>query len=129
MSTATQKRGQSLAFRLPEFDAVAYIDLILPASRGANESRMNPNSDQSAEDIGPRFTGTQGQYLAFIYAYTRVFGRPPAEADMQRHFKVTAPSIHQMVLSLERNGLVKRRPGISRSIEILIDPEKLPALR
>jgi DNA-binding MarR family transcriptional regulator len=90
---------------------------------------MNPNSDQSAEDIGPRFTGTQGQYLAFIYAYTRVLGRPPAEADMERHFRVTAPSVHQMVLSLERNGLVKRRPGISRSIEILIDPEKLPALR
>jgi len=90
---------------------------------------MNPNSDQSAEDIGPRFTGTQGRYLAFIYAYTRVLGRTPAEADMQRHFKVTAPSVHQMVLSLERNGLVKRRPGISRSIEILIDPEKLPVLR
>jgi len=34
----------------------------------------------------PRFTPKQGQYLAFIYAYTRVLARPPAEADLQRHF-------------------------------------------
>ena len=27
--------------------------------------------------------------MAFIYAYTRVLGRPPAEADMQRHFRVS----------------------------------------
>src|SRR3954463_6577939 len=32
------------------------------------------------------FTERQGQYLAFIDAYTRVHGRPPAETDMQRHF-------------------------------------------
>jgi len=37
----------------------------------------------------PSFTDKQGQYLAFIDAYTRVNGRPPAEADMQRHFRVT----------------------------------------
>jgi hypothetical protein len=37
----------------------------------------------------PRFTPKQGQYLAFIYAYTRVLGRPPAEADLQRHFGVS----------------------------------------
>ena len=29
------------------------------------------------------FTPKQGQYLAFIYAYTRLHRRPPAEADMQ----------------------------------------------
>ncbi len=77
----------------------------------------------------PRFTATQGQYLAFIYAYTRVLGRPPAESDMQRHFKVTAPSVHQMVITLERNGLVKREPGAARSIEVLLAPEALPILR
>ena len=50
------------------------------------------------------FTEKQGQYLAFIWAYTRVLGRPPAEADLQRHFQVTPPSVHQMVLTLEREG-------------------------
>ncbi len=32
----------------------------------------------------PCFTQKQGQYLAFIHAYTLVLGRPPAEADLQR---------------------------------------------
>jgi len=31
---------------------------------------------------GPSFTDKQGQYLAFIYAYTRIHRQPPAEADM-----------------------------------------------
>ena len=43
---------------------------------------------------GPSFTDKQGQYLAFIDAYTRVNGRPPAESDMQRHFGVSPPSVH-----------------------------------
>jgi hypothetical protein len=34
-----------------------------------------------------RFTEKQGQYLAFIYYHTKVNGRPPAEADMQRYFE------------------------------------------
>jgi Mn-dependent DtxR family transcriptional regulator len=78
---------------------------------------------------GAGFTPTQGQYLAFIHAYTQLNGRPPAEADMQRFFQVTPPSVHQMVLTLQRAGLITRRPGLARSIELLVDPEKLPVLR
>jgi SOS-response transcriptional repressor LexA len=78
---------------------------------------------------GERFTDTQGQYLAFIDAYTRVHGRPPAETDMQRHFQVSPPSVHQMVLTLERAGLIRRQPGVARSIEVLVAPERLPLLR
>ena len=47
----------------------------------------------------PTFTDKQGQYLAFIYAYSRIFRQPPAEAAMQRHFQVSPPSVHQMVLT------------------------------
>src|SRR5689334_16920238 len=75
------------------------------------------------------FTETQGQYLAFIDAYTRVHGRPPAESDMQRRFGVSPPSVHQMVPTLERLGLIRRRPGVARSIEVLLAPEDLPLLR
>ncbi len=78
---------------------------------------------------GPSFTDKQGQYLAFIDAYTRVHGHPSAETDMQRHFQVSPPSVHQMVLTLERAGLIRRKPGIARSIEVLVDPECLPVLR
>ena len=67
--------------------------------------------------------------LAFIYAYSRIFRQPPAEADMQRHFQVSPPSVHQMVLTLERAGLIRRTPGVARSIEILVEPEDLPVLR
>ena len=77
----------------------------------------------------PPFTPLQGQYLAFIYAYSRIFKQPPAEADMRRHFNVTAPSVHQMVLGLEKAGLIKREPGTSRSIQLLLPPEALPILR
>src|SRR5687768_9952787 len=69
------------------------------------------------------FTETQGQYLAFIDAYTRVHGRPPAETDMQRRFRVSPSSVHQMVLTLERLGLIRRQPGVARSIEVLFAPE------
>lgn len=77
----------------------------------------------------PSFTEKQGQYLSFIYAYLRVQGRPPAEADLQRYFQVTPPTVHQMVLTLERNALIRRTPGVARSIELLIPPERLPILR
>ena len=79
--------------------------------------------------IGPhRFTEKQGQYLAFIYVYVHMFRQAPAEADMQRHFRVTPPSVHQMVLGLERDGLITRQPGVARSIEILIPPQDIPIL-
>lgn len=77
----------------------------------------------------PAFSDKQGQYLAFIHAYTTVLGRPPAEADLQRHFRVTPPSVHQMILSLERQGLIERTPGAARSIRIRVNPDTLPALQ
>jgi DNA-binding MarR family transcriptional regulator len=76
----------------------------------------------------PSFTPTQGQYLAFIDAYTRVNLRPPAQADIQRRFGVSPPSVHQMVLTLERAGLIRRQPGAPRSIEALVPADKLPIL-
>ncbi len=55
-----------------------------------------------------------------------MFGRPPAETDMQRYFGVSPPSVHQMIVTLERNGLIRRQAGAPRSIEILVLPENLP---
>jgi LexA DNA binding domain len=74
------------------------------------------------------FTRLQGQYLAFIAAYTKINGLAPAEADMQRYFRVTAPSVHQMVVNLERLGLISRQPSKARSIQVLVPVEQLPAL-
>jgi hypothetical protein len=68
------------------------------------------------------FTPKQGQYLAYIHLYTRLHRRPPAETDMQQYFRVSPPSVHQMVLILERAGFIRRQPRIPRSIELLVDP-------
>jgi len=90
---------------------------------------MNQKSGAARSLSGQSFTEKQGQYLAYIYAYTRLHRRPPAEADMQQYFRVSPPSIHQMVLTLERAGFIRKKPRIARSIELLIDPEHLPDLR
>jgi DNA-binding MarR family transcriptional regulator len=83
----------------------------------------------TARRTGPhRFTQKQGQYLAFIYVYARMCRQAPAEADMQRHFRVSPPSVHQMVLGLERDGLIRRQQGVARSIDILVPPQDLPIL-
>ena len=83
---------------------------------------------QDAGDARPDFTPKQGQCLAFIYAYTLVNGRPPAQADMQRFFQVTPPTVHQMLLTLEKAGLISRQPGAARSIAVQMDRADLPAL-
>ena|SRR5262245_10319957 len=84
--------------------------------------------NQMSGGLTQSFTAKQGQYLAFIDAYTRVNLRAPAEADIQRRFGVTPPSVHQMILTLERAGFIRRQPGVSRSIEVLVPPEQLPVL-
>ena len=74
-------------------------------------------------------TERQGQFLAYIFQYGLVNGCSPAEADMQRHFQITAPSVHSMVLTLERRGFIRRVPGQARSITLLIPSESLPTLK
>ncbi|MFC1805363.1 LexA family protein [Planctomycetota bacterium] len=74
------------------------------------------------------YTPRQGQFLAFIYYYTKLNRRPPAEADMARFFGISPPAVHQMVLTLERRGLIERIPGRPRSIRLLLPREALPEL-
>ena len=76
----------------------------------------------------PDYTPRQGQYLAFIYHYTKVNGRPPAQADMQQYFRVSPPTVHQLILNLEKRGLLARVPGEPRSLRVLLLPEQLPEL-
>ena len=76
-----------------------------------------------------RFTEKQGQYLAFIYNYLTLHGRPPAEWEMERFFGTTPPTIHQMILKLEKKRLISRVPGQARSIQLTIPAEELPVLK
>jgi len=74
------------------------------------------------------YTHKQGQYLAFIFYYTKIHRRAPAEADLQGYFQISAPSVHQMVLTLEKRGFIERVAWQARSIRLLIAPEDLPVL-
>jgi SOS-response transcriptional repressor LexA len=76
-----------------------------------------------------QLTRKQGEYLTFIHYYTRLHGRPPAEADMQRYFRVTPPTVHRMLVTLEARGFIKRIPGRARSIRLMIRGEDLPTLK
>ena len=86
---------------------------------------LAPKLDPS---IAPSFTSKQGQYLAFIYNYTKIHRQAPAESDLERYFRVSPPAIHDMIKTLERNGLIEKTPGQSRSIRLLVRPEHLPRL-
>ena len=90
--------------------------------------QMSQKSGAAHNASRQSFTDKQGQYLAFIYVYSRMFRQAPAETDMQRYFRVSPPSVHQMVVTLERNGLIRRQPGVARSIQLLVAPEALPIL-
>ncbi|MCF7708094.1 MAG: MarR family transcriptional regulator [Verrucomicrobia bacterium] len=74
------------------------------------------------------YTKKQGQYLAFIYYYTKLNRRAPAEADIQRYFQVSPPSVHQMIVTLECQGLISRVPGQGRSISLRLTRDQLPDL-
>jgi DNA-binding MarR family transcriptional regulator len=77
----------------------------------------------------PRFTDKQGQYLAFIHTYTLLNKRPPAETDFQRFFEVTPPTVHQMIVELERRALITRVPGQPRTIRVTLPDDELPRLQ
>jgi len=75
-------------------------------------------------------TKRQAEFLSFIHDYTKLNRQSPCEADMQRYFSVTPPSVHQMVLTLEKRGFIARTPGMARSIRLLapaLSPTDEPA--
>lgn len=44
------------------------------------------------------------------------------------YFGTSPPSVHQMVVTLEKRGLISRVPGKARSIRVLVPSADLPAL-
>ena len=73
--------------------------------------RSEPEQRPGAAIDGLRsFTAKQGQYLGFIYYYTKIHGRAPAEADLQRFFRVTPPAVHQMIKTLAARRFLQRDP-------------------
>jgi len=76
-------------------------------TRGSASGRVQSrNGDEDA--LHRQTRAVFGVYLH----YTRVNGRAPAEADMERYFGVTPPSVHQMILTLEARRLSERTPRL-----------------
>jgi hypothetical protein len=84
---------------------------------------------RGAHLMNPAPIARQGQFPACIHQSSVVKGCAPAEADMERFFQITAPSVHSMVLTLERRGFIRRVPGRARSIILSSAPESLPPLK
>ncbi len=74
------------------------------------------------------YTEKQGQYLAFIFYYTKINGIPPAQIDFQRYFDVSPATVHQMILQLEKKKLISRVANTPRSITLVIPRSQLPNL-
>jgi hypothetical protein len=89
-------------------------------------SLRRPIEEADDPDRGPRPTSRQREYLSFIRRYMARYGISPAESDIQQHFMVSAPSVNQMVRTLERRGFITRdRDWFGnvqpRSIRVLIE--------
>lgn len=97
--------GTTLVVGIPTGKLTADVKRESAATRGSIESP----------------TKRQLEYLLFISKYIRRFGRSPAESDIERHFLVSAPSVNQMMQTLERRGFISRQPGVPRSARICVD--------
>jgi hypothetical protein len=75
-----------------------------------------------------RFTAKQGQYLAYLYLYRKLHRHSPSESEIAEYFRVSAPSVHQMIVKLEEKGLITREPGVPRSVRVTVPRGEIPQL-
>jgi hypothetical protein len=103
-----------------------------PAGRSRKAGKPSAGSPSARTGSGkkgaPAYTPRQGQFLAFIHLYRKLHRQGPAELDLAKFFRVTAPSAHLMIVALEERGLITREPGVARSVRVAIPEEEVPAL-
>ena len=65
-------------------------------------------------------TARQRQVLEFISRYQETHNQPPTIAEIGKQFKMSSSaSVHSILIALEREGLIKRIPNVSRGIELI----------
>ncbi len=123
VSHVTQPAPRRLEIHFTDDSALAigflHRRLVAALTGGPADSAGNGLRD------GPEPTRRQREYLEFIARYILRFGISPAELDIERHFLVSAPSVNQMVQTLERQGFITRKRGIPRSITIVDHTHRL----
>ena len=76
----------------------------------------------------PRYTEEQGQYLAFIYYYTKIHGRSPSEAECKAIWCYATDRASNGVVSRKKQTDCTRLAGQARSIRLLLPRYELPDL-
>ena len=89
-------------------------------------SRRLPKKAEKPKD---RFTKTQGQYLAYIHLYRRLHRYSPSESEIAEYFRVSPPTVHQMILKLDEKGLITREPRVPRSVRVTVPKSEIPDLK
>src|SRR5262249_9276995 len=84
-----------------------------------------PSTGEPARTIDAALYRETGAILGIHLLLHQDSGGSPSEAEMQVYFGVTPPTVHQMVLSLEKNGLIARTAGQARSIRLLLPRHEL----
>jgi len=65
-------------------------------------------------------TAKQRRVYEFIRRYIESNHEPPTIAEIGRQFQMSSSaSVHAILVALEREGLIKRTPNVSRGIEIV----------
>jgi repressor LexA len=65
-------------------------------------------------------TARQRQVYEFICRYIQTENQPPTIAEIGKHFRMSSSaSVHSILSTLEREGLIKRIPNVSRGIELV----------
>jgi len=65
-------------------------------------------------------THRQRQVYEFISRFMELQKQPPTIAEIGKHFKMSSSaSVHAILSALEREGLIKRIPNVSRGIEVV----------
>jgi len=65
-------------------------------------------------------TPRQRQVYDYISRYIETHGYAPTIADIGQHFQLSSPAtVHHVLTGLEREGLIRRIPNVSRGIELV----------
>ena len=65
-------------------------------------------------------TARQRQVFDFISRFNETHKQPPTIAEIGKQFKMSSSaSVHSILMALEREGLIKRIPNVSRGIELI----------
>jgi repressor LexA len=68
-------------------------------------------------------TAKQRRVYEFIKRYIESNDEPPTIAEIGKHFQISSSaSVHGILTALEREGLIKKTPNVSRGIQIVKQP-------